>query len=72
MIFCHFLYMQVIVGNEVDAVYKALIEKGVPSEDTVGESTNKDASVLSTVVEIEQVIDLLEKSSLHLLQLKMA
>ena len=42
---------QVIVGNEVDAVYKALIEKGVPSEDTVGESTNKDASVLSTVVD---------------------
>ena len=40
---------QVIVGNEVDAVYKALIEKGVPSEDSAGESTKQSNGVLSTV-----------------------
>ncbi len=42
---------QVIVGNEVDAVYKALIEKGVPSEDSAGESTKQSNGVLSTVVD---------------------
>lgn len=41
---------QVIVGNEVDAVYKALLQKGVPSEDSA-ESGGKSGSILANVID---------------------
>jgi len=42
---------QVIVGNEVDAVYKALLQKGVPSEDSAGNTEKKSSGVFSTIVD---------------------
>lgn len=42
---------QVIVGNEVEAVYKMLISKGVPSDDTAEESSKKSESVVSGVID---------------------
>lgn len=42
---------QVIVGNEVDAVYKALVEKGVPSEDASKDSTKKNQGVVSNIID---------------------
>ena len=42
---------QVIVGNEVDAVYKALVQKGVPSEDTCKDSTKKNQGVVSNIID---------------------
>lgn len=40
---------QVIIGNEVDAVYKALVKKGVPSEDSA-QSESQGGSILSKVI----------------------
>lgn len=42
---------QVIVGNEVDAVYKKLVSKGVPSDDEAEDSSEKSGSVVSKVVD---------------------
>lgn len=41
---------QVIIGNEVDAVYKALVKKGVPSDDST-ESGGKGGNILTNLVD---------------------
>ncbi|MDO5348584.1 MAG: beta-glucoside-specific PTS transporter subunit IIABC [Lachnospiraceae bacterium] len=42
---------QVIIGNEVDAVYKALLQKGVPSEDKADTASNQGGSKVSKVID---------------------
>lgn len=41
---------QVIIGNEVDAVYKAMVKKGVPSDDS-GEAGPKGGSFFANLVD---------------------
>ncbi|WP_250277831.1 beta-glucoside-specific PTS transporter subunit IIABC [[Clostridium] colinum] len=42
---------QVIVGNEVNAVYEALIEKGLPSDDNSSIDFSQDKNVFSKIIE---------------------
>ena len=42
---------QVIAGNEVNAVYKALEDKGVPTDDAPAANSDSSKSVVSKVID---------------------
>lgn len=43
--------LQVIIGNEVDAVYKALEDKGVPTDDAQESSSGKSKGIGSAIID---------------------